>query len=303
MNKTFKKMICAAMALCLVATAFSACGKKEGDEEETITRSPNAIITPSAPETTTAPAETTTAPTTAAPTTKAPAKPQPAAPSVQIPQGGGANSADFIASMVQAFGFDYDAKEDVFYTSIDSWQRSGNYIGHYDAIAKFGNMRYKSVKADFSAPDKQGRTLDWRFQFWKGQYGPFGGAEIGVYYKIPGETEELYYCADDDHLMGMEYTIYRNADDYYASRRFFTRSFQEHWWLTGFKAKKEKVNPDEMVMQARIRTYNGTMADAMTQGLLNAGFVSGDALTQMDSFYRSGNDIYILWHYAGFLNY
>ena len=41
-------------------------------------------------------------------------------------------------------------------------------------------MRYLTTSVDF-----YNDGLDWRIQLWKGQYGPFGGGEVGVYTKDP----------------------------------------------------------------------------------------------------------------------
>ena len=157
-------------------------------------------------------------------------------------------------------------------------------------------MRFQTTRVDFTTDG-----LDWRIQLWKGQYGVFGGAEIGIYNKIPGQTEELYYCVDDDHMMYMSYTMYLTPADYRSGNAYFTRGWQKHWWLTGFKVGT--VTPAEMVMSARIRTFNGAMATAMESGLQGAGFREGNATTQYDTYRRSGFDFYILWYQAGVLNY
>ncbi len=310
MSETVKKILCAAMALGLLVSSFSACGKKD-EEEESITRNPNVIEAPA-----TEPAAPTTEATTAAttePATQAPQQSQkPQQPQKPAkPQGGSSmNGTDFTTQMIKAFGYNYDTKEDCFYTEINSWQRQGNFIGHYDAVAKFGNMRYKTTKIDFDARDESGKPYSWRFQLWKGQYGPFGGAEIGAYMKEPGSsdenpnaTDELYYCADDDHLFSMEFTLYMNSEDYYMSRKFFTRPWQKHWWLTGFKQPNGSLDPEKLVMQARIRMPNGEMADGMEAGLQKAGFTKGDALATMDTYKRVGWDFFLLWNEVGNLNY
>lgn len=303
MNSTIKRVIAAMLAIVMVALAFTSCQKTDSDEE--ITRGANAIVSP---ETTTEPTteptseEESSSLTTAAATTKKanttnqnPATTQSNSQINSIANSSGLN-ASFVASLINAFGYNYDAKEGVFYTELDSWQRSGNFISQYDALAAFGNMTYLTTKVDFNYDG-----LGWRLQFWKGQYGPFGGAEIGVYTKIPGQTDDLYFCADDDHLMYMTFTLYLSTSDYYAGKKYFTRGWQKHWWLTGFKPGV--VTPADLVMSARIRTYDSTMAAAMEQGLLNAGFKKGDATKQMDTYKRSGFDYYILWHSVGNLNY
>lgn len=301
MNPTVKRTIAAVLAVMLMVCSFASCKKEDNPDE--ITRGAEVIAAPdttatTAPTTedTTAATESTTA-TTATTTTK------------KNNQSGGSTSgnvnqisnqtglaASFIGPLINALGYNYDAKEGVFYTEIDSWQRSGNYIKHYDAVAPLGNMTFLTTKVDF---DYKGKN--WRLQFWKGQYGPFGGAEIGVYYKTPGQTDELYFCADDDNMMYMTYDCYLTEKDYRSGNKFFTRGWQKHWWLTGFKVAN--VTPTDMVMSARIRTFDSTMRDAMEIGLVNAGFRKGDARSQMDTYRKSGFDFYILWHSVGETNY
>lgn len=295
MNSTVKRAIAAMLAVMLIVCSFASCKKDDGDNE--ITRGANSIA---APETTAAP----TVPVTDETTTEEPSSAAVVSTAPNTTAGSKAENAanqsgiglSLVASLINAFGYNYDAKEGVFYTELDSWQRSGNYIKHYDAVAPLGNMTFLTTKVDF---DYAG--LNWRLQFWKGQYGPFGGAEIGVYNKQPGQTDELYFCADDDHLMYMTYDCYLTAQDYRSGNKFFTRGWQKHWWLTGFK--RATVTPTDMVMYARIRTYNSTMHSAMEQGLINAGFRKGDAQTQMDTYRKSGFDFYILWHSVGETNY
>ncbi|MGN0570704.1 MAG: DUF4474 domain-containing protein [Candidatus Fimenecus sp.] len=308
MNTAVKRTLSLVLAVFLIVCSFASCKKNDGDEE--ITRSANGIAAPETTAQTTAATEDTTAETTTAEAETTTKKASTASSATsgnntttmqnsdkvnQAAQQSGVDVA-LAASLINALGYNYDSKEGVFYTELDSWQRSGNYIKHYDMIAPLGNMTYLTTKVDFNYDN-----LAWRIQFWKGQYGPFGGAEIGVYYKIPGQTDELYYCADDDHLLYMSYTLYLSPADYQSGKKFFTRGWQKHWWLTGFKAAQ--VDPEALVMSARIRTYDSTMRDAMEQGLIAAGFTKGNATTQMDTYKKSGFDFYILWHSAGATNY
>lgn len=301
MNLTVKRAIAAMLATLLIVCSFASCKKDDAGEE--ITRGTDAIAAPETTATTVAPTSDTTA------TTVAPATNNTTTTTKKNTQGGSSTGGNvnqianqtglatsFIGPLINALGYNYDAKEGVFYTELDSWQRSGNYIKHYDAVAPLGNMTFLTTKVDFDYAGK-----NWRLQFWKGQYGPFGGAEIGVYYKTPGQTDELYFCADDDHLMYMTYDCYLTEQDYRSGNKFFTRGWQKHWWLTGFKVAN--VTPTDMVMSARIRTFDSTMRDAMETGLVNAGFRKGDARSRMDTYRKSGFDFYILWHSAGETNY
>lgn len=310
MNPMVKRALAAILAIVMMTCVFASCGN-QGTEEE-ITRGANSIASPTPSATTPAETNTETTPSTEATTapettTKKPTSnkgsttqksPTTTAPSKEVSNAAQGSGVDLstVAALINAFGYNYDADEGVFYTEIDSWQREGNYIKHYDTVAAFGNMTYLTTKVDFDYAGK-----NWRLQFWKGQYGVFGGAEIGVYYKTPGETEELYYCADDDHLMYMSYTMYLTPADYRSGHKYFTRGWQKHWWLTGFKAGV--VVPTDLVMSARIRTYDANMAAGMEGGLQRAGFKKGDASTQMDTYKREGFDFFILWHSVGNTNY
>lgn len=310
MNPMVKRALAAILAIVMMTCVFASCGNGEAEEE--ITRGANSIASPTPSATTPAETNTETTPSTEATTapettTKKPTSnkgsttqkaPSTTAPSKEVSNAAQGSGVDLstVAALINAFGYNYDSDEGVFYTEIDSWQREGNYIKHYDTVAAFGNMTYLTTKVDFDYAGK-----NWRLQFWKGQYGVFGGAEIGVYYKNPGETEELYFCADDDHLMYMSYTMYLTPADYRSGHKYFTRGWQKHWWLTGFKAGV--VVPTDLVMSARIRTYDANMAAAMEGGLQRAGFKKGDASSQMDTYKREGFDYFILWHSVGNTNY
>lgn len=308
MNSTIKRTIALVLVVFVLACSFASCTKDKGNGDEEITRGANAIVAPETTAGTTTATEGTNAETSTAAETTTKKTPAPTAPNNgsntnaqnndKVNQAASQSGIDtaLAASLINALGYNYDSKEGVFYTELDSWQRSGNYIKHYDMIAPLGNMTYLTTKVDFDYDN-----LNWRLQFWKGQYGPFGGAEIGVYYKFPGQTDELYYCADDDHLLYMTYTLYLSPADYQKGQKFFTRGWQKHWWLTGFKP--QIVDPEDLVMSARIRTYNTTMRDAMEKGLIQAGFTKGNATTQMDTYKKSGFDFYFLWHSVGATNY
>ena len=303
MHLTAKRTISAILAALMMIFVLTSCQSSE--ETPDITRGNGSIEAPTAAATTAATTGTTAATTgtTAAATTQKSNASSGSNNSSQSSQQTLANiaansgqSVALVGSLINALGYNYDAKENVFYTELDSWQRSGNYMKHYDAIAAFGNMHYLTTRVDFNYDG-----LAWRLQFWKGQYGAFGGAEIGVYNKIPGQTDELYYCADDDHLMYMSYTLYKTPADYHNGVKYFTRGWQKHWWLTGFKPGT--VSATDLVMSARIRTYDSQMAAAMEKGLLAAGFKQGDAQTKYDTFRRSGFDFFILWYSVGDTNY
>lgn len=317
-NNKILKISAVILSLTLLISVFASCNNKPDDQEE-ITRGTGVIEAPvnsdsslfgETPEdtaTTSADGETTTASTST--TTSAATQTTTVPVTVTNPQANqeinqavnngssGGLDASALAEFVNVMGYDYDPVQGIFYTSLDNWQRQGNFVAHYDTAASYLNMNYRTVRIDFG----QTEGMDWRIQLWKGLYGPFGGSEIGVYNKDPLENEMLYHCTDDDHLLYMESALYLNKTDYELGKVFFTREWQAHWWLTGFKLNI--VDPTKLVMTMRIRMRSATMANQFEEGLLNAGFIKGDAKAAYNSYRRSLNDFYILWDDLGEMNY
>lgn len=315
MKNIMIKIVSASLSLLMIATMFSACGSKDADGE--ITRNNQVIAKPeNTTETTTAADETTTGETTTAgeTTTKFNLNSITTRPATTAAaDSGSSGSPDFsaisglvgnmdpvaLAKFVNDMGFLYDSSQGIFYTKMDSWQRDANYFAQYDYFASMVNMKYLTDIIDFNYDG-----LDWRIQIWKGQYGAFGGAEIGVYTKVPGTTENVYKCADDDHLLNMYYDLYLSKSDYESGVRYFYRDEwmgQGHWWLTGFKPGA--VNVKSLVLRGKIRMKSRTMANAFEEALKNTGFKYGNATSQYDTYYRDDTEFYFLWYNIGTLNF
>ena len=209
--------------------------------------------------------------------------------------------------MLALAGYEYDPVQDVYYTSLNPWQRQMGFADIYDQAAPLTSMWYLTLKADFTYGD-----LLWRLQWWKGQYGILEGAELGVYTKNPANQSSFYKCAEDDQLLTMTMDFYHSWADYQSGNRLFTRLEQEHWWLTGFKFGM--VNPKNCVVRATLYAYDDEMADGIEAGLQNLtdgnnnltgkGFVpykSGS--TAKDFYIRNGNRFSVVWQEAGYVNY
>jgi len=209
--------------------------------------------------------------------------------------------------MLALAGYEYDPVQDIYYTSLNPWQRAMGFADIYDQAAPLTNMWYLTLKADFEYGD-----LLWRLQWWKGQYGVLEGAELGVYTKDPLNQSTFYKCAEDDQLLTMNMDFYHSWADYQSGNRLFTRLEQEHWWLTGFKFGM--VNPKSCVVRATLYAHDDEMADGIEAGLQNLtdgknnltgkGFVpykSGS--TAKDFYIRNGNRFSVVWHEAGYVNY
>lgn len=311
-NNIIRRIICVVLALTLTACIFTSC--KKNNEEEEITRGNAQIERPTNEEESQPEGEATTDPaatmkdarnttakasdsaTTEGTTYSSDPKVDDAIKDAAKQSG---MSPEQIAEFIQIMGYDYDPVQGIFYTSLNNWQRQANFVAHYDTAAHYFNMNYRTARIDFGPID----GLDWRIQLWKGQYGAFGGSEIGVYTKDPKQNAMLYHCADDDHLLYMESALYLNKEDYQNNKIYFTREWQKHWWLTGFKPGV--VNPTSLIMSMRIRCMSDKMATQFAAALEKAGFTPVNSTKEMgyNTYRRSLNDIYILWDDVGELNY
>ncbi len=128
-------------------------------------------------------------------------------------------------------GFSFDAREGVFYASSNAWQRTFGYTYIYDIAAPVIVCWFDTTRIFFDYDGKE-----WMVQLWKGQYGwVLIGAEIGLYYRDFGDNTLIdengvnyFKCADDDLLIKMSMSLYRNDN------LLFSRGQQYSWWLTGF---------------------------------------------------------------------
>ena len=222
-------------------------------------------------------------------------------------------SARDIAEFISVMGYDYDPNQGIFYTSLDNWQRQGNFVEHYDTAAHYINMNYKTIRIDFGPSE----GYNWRMQLWKGEYGVFGGCEAGIYTQDPKANNKLYTGADNAHMLQWESALYLSEADFKASNVWFYREWQSHWWLTGFKSGV--VNPEDIVMYLHVNMRNKQMAELFEEALLNSGYTKGslskiplnledrrkvvESELETDSYARVLNDFYIVWEDLGELNY
>ncbi|ODA39075.1 DUF4474 domain-containing protein [Desulfosporosinus sp. BG] len=180
-------------------------------------------------------------------------------------------------NMIEIAGYSYDLKQDIFYSTMDPWQRNIGYCRLYDEAAALMGMIIDCEPIHFDYLDKK-----WMIGLWKGQYDLVTGCEIGVYtdahdLNILGLFNGAYYnCASNNDLLEMKYTLKKNGNT------LFTRE-GEHWWLTGFKLG-EFSGPSELTMDIDITLHNVLMRDAFIGGLWNAGY-------SLDQFTRNGNTV------------
>ena len=225
--------------------------------------------------------------------------------------------AETTNEILELFGYKYDPVQNIYYTSVDAWQRQFGFANIYDNAAAYATMLYKTLKIDF-----QYDGLDWRLQWWKGQYGVLEGAELGVYTKKPENKDFAFYkCADDDNMLEMQFEYYHSVNDYNKQTPLFTRYEQEHWWITGFKFGV--CNPTSIVIKATIfvKPEETGMADGIEKGLQNLtgkdNKPSGEGFTEYKPWTEvTGYDYYVrdklpdgthvfnvIWKDAGYLNF
>lgn len=335
MKNFIKKLTAASLSFILIAAVFTACGSPDDNE---ITRSPDKEIVKPPLAVTPAPPTSPQQPSALPPETSAqtpfnlddligpedlpslPTSPAVTAPVDSNPSkrsSGGLNLnpaalAEKLGKFTNDMGFEYDTKQGIFYSSRDSWQRDANYFNHYDWAANYADMRYQTVYMEFSSPDDPyttgtyGDPIDWRIQFWKGQYGFLGGTELGIYTKRPDENEKVYACADDDHMMNIYYEIYKTKEDYENGRLYFYRDEWNgvgHWWVTGFKL--DSVDPPRMVMKGKLHLKTNKLAAMLLEQMRIKGFTVADSPAELtlDTCCRDDRDIHFVWQGVGSTNY
>jgi hypothetical protein len=184
-------------------------------------------------------------------------------------------------------GFSYDASEKVFYASNNAWQRSFGYTYLYDVAAPFGICWYDTTRIYFNYNNKE-----WMIQLWKGQYGwVLIGCEIGLYYRdsddktlVDTEGRKFYKCADDDMLIKMSLSLYKN------NSLLFSRKQQYSWWLTGFVPGKLDgfgITPEAtqaLTIDSKLTFKDEDMMDAFISGLNNVTTIQHNASKKERAF-------------------
>lgn len=304
MKSKFFRVLAAVMAIVMMVTCFAACGEKEKEE------APTKASTISGPDDSSTTTETTTEGLDI--------------PDFEIPEDEDTTGSDEPTSesgtgemdmptqeeMTQYLnmaGYAYDPDQNLYYSTLNPWQRHMGFGSEYDELAVYANMRYRTIKVDFEYDG-----LLWRIQCWKGQYGVLAGGEMGVYTKDPNDVSTTFYeCASDEHLLEMSFKFYKTVSDFNKKNLSFERELQEHWWLTGFKFGYCSSNSCVMIMTFKM--FDTAMADGFEEGLKNVvdlkgnwcGFVeeSNRTSTTTDFYKRSGNVFQVCWVLAGFNNY
>ncbi len=180
-------------------------------------------------------------------------------------------------SILASAGYAYDAEQDIFYSTLDAWQRDFGYFRLYDEAAALFSIIMDCEPIYFSYAGKR-----WLIQFWKGQYGITSGGEIGVYtttkpdLHIPGIFDGPFFTSvSNDDLLHMACTLYKNGQP------MFTRK-DLHWWVTGF-VLGEFSEPAELTMDIKIALKDRNMRNEFITGLLEAGYQRNELLLEANT--------------------
>ena len=189
------------------------------------------------------------------------------------------NDASTANKILVACGFEYDAKQGIYYSHLNPLQRKFGFNFIYDMAAPMAGMFYDTKRIEFIYDNRE-----WMIQIWKGQYGITSGAEIGLYNR-PLDRVMQYDCADDEDLIEMQF-------DFYNQNQFvFSRGPEKHWWLTGFKIFNAGV-PMLIDLDMTLKFTNITMARAFYNSLKK---VAATSLIDPMTYSIKGSTVSIHW--------
>ncbi|MDE6635845.1 MAG: DUF4474 domain-containing protein [Lachnospiraceae bacterium] len=165
--------------------------------------------------------------------------------------------------LVNPFGYCYDARQDIFTSETDAWQKKFGYGEIYDKLAPLGNMIFDCQPVYF---DYDGKT--WLIEFWKGQYGINTGSEVGVYRAdtiIPPKERKttIYKAVPEDEFPDMRTELLRKG-------KTVANISARHWWLTIFKTGCFS-QPKDLKLKIYIDFPNPDMRDAFVDALILSG--------------------------------
>lgn len=171
---------------------------------------------------------------------------------------------------IRSVGYEYDPKQDIFYSNLYAWQRNHGYCKLFDDAAAVFSMIIDCEPVYFDYAGKR-----WFIGIWKGQYGMTTGGEIGIYstdkpdIHIPGIFKGTYYhSVRDTEMLQMSLNLKKNG------KTLLTRE-GVHWWMAGFKLG-EFAEPSELTMDIKITFKDELMRDAFVQGLKKIGYSDND---------------------------
>ncbi|MCL2508918.1 MAG: DUF4474 domain-containing protein [Oscillospiraceae bacterium] len=174
-------------------------------------------------------------------------------------------------------GFDYDARNGVWYTPVNAWQRNFGYFHAYDSFAFLAGIFITTVRAKFVYEGKE-----WMIQVWRGQYGITSGAEMGIYNRDLNSAFDFYNGIGDEDMLPMSMKVYR------GDKLYFERSEDAHWWLTGFVLPGLNSASD-LKCDMSVTLKDAEMRDLFIDSMVMNGFSLGTNL------FFTGNKVSFIW--------
>lgn len=172
-------------------------------------------------------------------------------------------------------GFAYDQQQDIFYSTMDAWQKDYGYCQLYDDACAPMSMIVDCEPIRFEYAGKR-----WLIQFWKGQYGMTTGCEVGVYNTDEPDVDiqglfkgPVYSCASYADQLHISFVLYKKG------KPIFSRE-DRHWWLTGYKLG-EFSEPYDLSADISITLKDNSMLSAFVEAMEALGY-GGDEFTVDD---------------------
>jgi hypothetical protein len=167
---------------------------------------------------------------------------------------------------IEKAGYLYDEPQDIFYSTLDAWQKKYGYCQLYDEASAPLSMIVDCEPIYFEYDDK-----DWLIEFWKGQYGITTGCEVGVYnssglnLNIPGIFNGKFFkAADEEDQLEISYDLIKNKNILFEREG-------KHWWLTGFRLG-EFSETYELSMNIKITLKDSLMCTIFVEALKDKGY-------------------------------
>jgi len=177
---------------------------------------------------------------------------------------------DALEEIIDTVGYAYNPDKDIFFSTMEAWQRKMGYCRLYDEAAAPLGMIIDSEPIYFSYGDKR-----WLIEFWKGQYGMTTGCEVGVYtsswpdLNIPDVFNGTFYtCASDRERLYMQFYLKKNGETILSRKH-------KHWWLTGFKLG-EFSEPSELMLDIYITLKDKRMRKVFVEAIEKVGYTSDE---------------------------
>ena len=152
---------------------------------------------------------------------------------------------------VMESGLDYDTRQQMTFAPINCWQSLTGFNVFYDLFAPLIFFFYDTLRFPFTYDGRDGQ-----FQFWKGYYLVYNGAEVGIYEKPSGRP--IFYDASGLRL-DMSVQLYHGEELY------FDYGPANTWWAAAFSYAKpfwQQLAPRQLRMTGTILFEEQGMLDA-----------------------------------------